>query len=240
MKIDNSTNFLIAKFGNKNHLEQLQNGNIFFNTIQTYRNDGTDYRGDWLEGKIPLNPLTVKIQGEDGENIFQTIPYPDKVTLSFLGDENLMMFCAAAITKEILEKVRDNKWCFKEEFKSAIQNFGEYVLLLWSIELLEHIEYGSDLNGQRIVYDSGPVLYRNLGDFDNTEEYRKTGSWLDRYFVKGLSYKNQNEWRVIIDGEQEALTSNCGNGFLLQTFPFKYSRLMKTIELLNGEIEIKK
>lgn len=240
MKIDNSTNFLIAKFGSKNHLEQLQNGNIFFNTIQTYRNDGTDYRGDWMEGKIPLNPLTVKIQGEDGENIFQTIPYPDKVTLSFLGDENLMMFCAAAITMEILENVRDNKWCFKEKFKSAIQNFGEYVLLLWSIELLEHIEYGSDLNGQRIVYDSRPVLYRNLGDFDNTEEYRKTGSWLDRYFVKGLSYKNQNEWRVIIDGEQEALTSNCGNGFLLQTFPFKYSRLMKTIELLNGKIEIEK
>lgn len=59
--MNNSTNFLIAKFGNKEHLEQLQNGNIFFNAIQAYRNDGTDYRGDSMEGKIPINPNKIKI-----------------------------------------------------------------------------------------------------------------------------------------------------------------------------------
>ncbi len=237
--MNNSTNFLIAKFGNKEHLEQLQNGNIFFNAIQAYRNDGTDYRGDSMEGKIPINPTKIKILDREGKDIFETVPYPDTVVQSLLGDENLMMFCAAAITIEILDNVKDNKWHFKNEFKSAIQNFGEHVLLLRSIELLEHIESVTDLSGQRrIGYDSGPILYRNLNDFDNTEEYRKTGSWLDRYFVKGLPYRNQNEWRVIIDGAREPLKANCGNGFLLQTFPFKYSMLMRTTELLNGEIEI--
>ncbi|OUQ60379.1 hypothetical protein B5E58_00480 [Tyzzerella sp. An114] len=237
--MNSSNNFLIAKFGNKNHLEQLQNGNIFFNSIQAYRNDGTDYRGDSMEGKIPINPTDIKIFNSEGKNIFETLPYPDIAIESILDDENLMMFCAAMINIEILDNVKNNKWHFKDIFKSSIKDFGDYVLLLWSTELLDHIKSSTDLNKQKIVYDSRPILYRNLYDFDNTEEYRTTGSWIDRYFVKGLSYKNQNEWRIIIDGEKEPLKANCGNGFLLQTSPFKYSTLMKTTELLNGEIEIK-
>lgn len=231
-------NFLIAKFGNKKHLEELQKGNIFFNAIQMYRDDGTDYRGDSMEGKILLDPTKFKIFDQHGKDIFETLPRPSRIVQSFLGDENLMMFCAAAITSEAMDNVEGNKWRFKDKFKSAMQNFGDYVLLLWSIEMLEHIESSVDTNGQRIVYDSGPILYRDLNDFDHTEEYRKTGSRLDRYFVKDLSYKSQNEWRVIIDGEKKPIMSNCGNGFLLSTFPFKYSRLMSTAELLNGEIEI--
>ncbi len=39
--MNNSTNFLIAKFGNKQHLEQLQNGGIFLMQFLAYRNDGT-------------------------------------------------------------------------------------------------------------------------------------------------------------------------------------------------------
>ena len=237
--MNSSNNFLIAKFGNKNHLEQLQNGNIFFNSIQAYRNDGTDYRGDSMEGKIPINPTDIKIFNNKGKNIFETLPYPDIAIESILDDENLMMFCAAMINIEILDNVKNNKWHFKDIFKSSIKDFGDYVLLLWSTELLDHIKSSIDLNKQKIVYDSRPILYRNLYDFDNTEEYRTTGSWIDRYFVKSLSYKNQNEWRIIIDGEKEPLKANCGNGFLLQTSPFKYSTLMKTTELLNGEIEIK-
>jgi len=238
-KMNHSTIFLLAKFGNKEHLEQLQNGNIFFNAIQTYRNDGTSYRGDSMEGKIPVDPTKVMIFDREGKDIFEMIPRPDTVVQSFVGDEELMMFCAAAITTEIMDNTQENKWRFKNEFKSAIQNFGEYVLLLWSTELLEHIESAIDLSGQKIGYDSGPVLYRDLNDFENTEEYRKTGRWLDVYFVKGLPYKNQNEWRTIIVGEREPLKANCGSGFLLQTPPFQHSWLMRTADLFDGEIEIR-
>lgn len=126
-----------------------------------------------MEGKIPIDPAKIKILGKDGKDIFETLPRPDTVTQSLLGDENLMMFCAAAITAEVMDYVEGNKWNFKDKFKSAIQNFGDYVLLFWSIELLEHIELVTDSNGQRIGYDSGPILYRDLRDYDNTEEYRK-------------------------------------------------------------------
>lgn len=229
---------LLAKFGNKENLEQLQKGNIFFNTIQAYRNDGTNYRGDAMEGKIPIDPKTIQILDSEGKNIFEKIPYPDSVIETLENDENLMMFCSAAINENVLYKVGDNTWRFKEDFKNSISNFGEYVLLFYSIELLKNIELAKDINGQKIQYAGDYIRYRDLNDFIHTEEYRKTGSWIDRYFVKGLSYKNQNEWRVIIDGEREALKVNCGKGFLLKTLPFEYSMLMKTKKLLEAEITI--
>lgn len=233
----NKQNFLIAKFGEKKHLEQLQRGEIFFNSIQSYRNDGTDYRGDSMEGRIPIDPQKIKIFDEEGKDIFERLPRPETAIQSLLGDENLMMFCASAISMEILIKSKNQGWNFKEKFKKNIKDFGKYVLVLYSLELLEHIEKAEDVSGQKINFDSGMILYRDFTDFEHTDEYRTMGSPLDRYFVKGLDYKNQNEWRVIVDGEKRSLETNCGSGFLLKTPPLKYTMLMKTEDLLNSEIQ---
>lgn len=231
-------NFLIAKFGMREHLEQLQKGEIFFNAIETYRNDGTNYRGDSMEGRVPIDPKIIKIYDREGNDIFEKIPRPDIAYEGLAGDENIMMFCGAAITTEIMDNDKDNIWHFKEDFKRAIQNFGEYVLLIWSIELIEHIEKAMDKVGQKILYDSGLICYRDFKNYTDMNKYRESENLNDRYFVKELSYKNQNEWRVIIDGEKDALTPNCGSGFILKSYPFQISRLMKTEELLNGEIRI--
>ena len=126
-------NFLIAKFGKKEHIEQLKNGNIFFNSIETYRNDGTDYRGDSMERRIPIDPKSIKIFDKTGKNIFDKIPYPDTVIHSIVNDENLLMFCAATITKNIMVNKKDNIWVFNKEFQAAVKDFGDYVLLLWTV-----------------------------------------------------------------------------------------------------------
>lgn len=236
--MNNENAFLIAKFGKKEHLEQLQKGDIFFNAIQTYRDDGTDYRGDAMEGRISIDPTKIEIYDEAGNDIFEKIPRPDSIVESFADDENLMMFCAAVIEMEITDHVKENIWTFKEEFKEAVQDFGDYVLLLDSAELLNRIEKARDFNGQRIGKSSGRILYRDMIDFENMNEYRVAGNWLDRYFVKGLTYRNQNEWRVIIAGEQGMLKANCGTGILLHTYPFQGSQLMKTTDFLNGKISV--
>lgn len=143
----NIINFKLAKFGKKEHLEQLQNGNIFFNSIQTYRDDGTDYRGDSMEGKIPIDPTKIKIYDQEGNDIFEKIPRPDSVVESFEGDENLMMFCAAVIHMDFMEQVREGIWKFKEEFKTAVQDFGDYVLILDSMDIMNHIRSARDEKG---------------------------------------------------------------------------------------------
>ena len=47
-----NSSYALVKYVKKEHLEDLKNGRIFFNAIKKYINDGTDYRGDSMEGRI--------------------------------------------------------------------------------------------------------------------------------------------------------------------------------------------
>ncbi len=229
--------FLIAKFGKEEHIKQLQDGKIFFNPIKKYRDDGTDYRGDSMEGKIPLNPSDIEIYNPCGERLFDIIPRPDSVIESILNDDNLMMFCASTITKNIMINVGNNIWRFTDAYKQNMAMFGDYVMLFWASELLNKIKLSVDCTDQKIGYDSGMILYRDLTNFEDTHEYRTTGSPLDRYFVKSLAYRDQNEWRVLIDGERQPLTPNYLEGFLIESTPFEFSIIQKSEDFLNGYIK---
>ena len=88
-------------------------------------------------------------------------------------------------------------------------------------------------NGRIIDKESKEIAY-----FDDTHEYRITSSPLDRYFVKSLSYKVQNEWRVLIDGEHQRLTSNYLDGFLIESTPFEFSIIKRAEDFLNGYIKL--
>ncbi len=228
--------YALVKYGKKEYLEELKSGKIFFNSIKKYRNDGTAYRGDSMEGKIPIDPSTIAIYDNDGKNIFDCIPKPDIVTQTLYNDKNLLMFCASAITKEIMEEKEKKHWRLLEEYKKEMKQFGDYALMFWSSEFLEKINEAEKYTTQ-FGYDAGIVKYRDLSDFTDMSAYRTTGNITDRYFVKGLPYKLQNEWRMIIIG-QEPLELNCFDGYFITSTPFQYAMLMSTEELLEGLVLI--
>ena len=226
--------YLMAKYGKKEHLEELKNGKIFFNAIKKYRNDGTDYRGDYMEGKIPIDPSTIAIYDKSGKNMFDYLPRPNTVTQMLYNDDNFLMFCASAITKEIMEEKEKNHWILLEEYKKEMKQFGDYALIFWSSEFLEKIKLAKKIHIPQFGYDAGIVKYRDLSDFSNMSAYRTTGSITDRYFVKGMQYKLQNEWRMVIGGEYEPLELNCFAGYFINSTPFQYAMLMKTEEFMEG------
>lgn len=145
--------YLLAKYGMKEHLEELKNGKIFFNSIKNYRNDGTDYRGDSMEGKIPINPSTIAIYDKSGKNMFDYLPRPNTVTQILYNDDNFLMFCASAITKEIMEEKEKNRWILLEEYKKEMKQFGDYVLTFWSSEFLEKIKLAKKIHIPQFGYD---------------------------------------------------------------------------------------
>ena len=75
-------------------MQQLSDGYMFFNIVQNYREDKSDYRGDSNEGKIPINPQKIELIMQNGENLFDIVPRPDTVMHSIVGDEKTLMFCA--------------------------------------------------------------------------------------------------------------------------------------------------
>ena len=220
--------FLLAKFGKKEHLEQLKNGEIYFSAIKKYRNDGTAYRGDYMEGKVPINPDEIKLFDENGIDVW---PELNKglvsVSLSWLGDDDLLMFCATAITEKIMEQTDNNLWKLTAKFKKAIKKFGDYVILIWSNEFMDKIINSEENSDNKLSFDSGLITYRDLADFSDTDIYRRTGSQLDPYFVKGEAYKNQNEWRMILY-RQEKLQLNETDGKIIHSTPFKNAMILET------------
>lgn len=233
--------YLLAKFGRKEHLEALKNGKVFFNAVKNYRNDGTDYRGDSMEGKIPIDPATLVIYDEEGNNIFDYVPRPDSVTQSLLNDDDLLMFCASAITKEVMVEYSKGHWKLSEDYKAEIRKFGDYVLFFWSSEFIEKIKEAQEVHVPQFGYDAGIVQYRDLADFTDTSAYRTTGRYTDRYFVKDLSYKLQNEWRMIIDGGVGELKVNQYGGYFVDVSSFtnavvmETDRFLETTELVDEE-----
>ena len=86
-------------------MKELKNGKVYFSSLKKYRNDGTSYRGDKMEGRIPLDLDKIQLFDEKGNDIWpllKNLGQSVSLTQSWVGDDNLLMFCAAAITKEIL------------------------------------------------------------------------------------------------------------------------------------------
>ena len=206
---------LLMKFGIKQHLELLSEGYIYFNPVSKYRTDSTNYRGDEYEGIIPIDPKSIKIFDENGRNIFETVPLPDSVKLSRVDDDGILMFCTAMITKKIL-KHEDDYYVFNEEFKDAIKEFGDHVLLFHSKELLSRLNQAQLTASPKFGYESGPIIYRDIDDFSKTNVYNLTGSFYDSFFVKSERYKMQNEWRLIIDGSDDYLPTNEDGAYIIK------------------------
>lgn len=213
-------NFLLAKFGDKEHLESLRDGTLYLNSVQNYRNDGTDYRGDLAEGAIPIDPQSIKMFDSDANNLFDKVPYPMSVNEYIQNDEDILMFCASAITKKILTKKDENISVLSSDFKRSIRSFGDYGLVFWSCDLLENLRRAQEKMKMEFGFESGLIIYRDLFDFSNEgsyyTSYKTTGNFTDRYFVKGMTYKNQNEWRLILSGSNGPLELNSKRGYTVQ------------------------
>ena len=234
-------NFLLAKFGKKEHLESIKNGNLYFNPIEKYRTDGTDFRGDKNEGIMPIDPSKISIRDKNGNDWFEDlgIPRPISFTQSIHNDENTFIFCASIISKNILVKPDDSTemYVLSEKYKESIKNFGDYVLIFNSIEICNRLSKLLKTFEPQFGYKSGPIIYRDLTDFSDAGNYTKayniTGSAYDRYFVKNQSYKIQNEWRLLIDGSKKRLDPNCGEGFLINIGKLDWAHLFETPKFLN-------
>lgn len=223
-------NLFIAKFGQKEHLEALQNGYVFFNPISKFRDDGTKYRGDKNEGTIPIDPSSIRINGHDYSDIILSASKINE------NDGGLLMFCTAIINEKNLV-MSDGDYIFSEDFKTEMIKFGDHVLLI-NIKEFEHNFTSKQKElSPLLAYRCDKIIYRNLSSFDDLKynnPYNITNHVLDPYFVKSDEYVYQNEWRLIIgEGSEQKLKLNSDGSYILQLAPLKHSVLVETDQFLN-------
>lgn len=205
-------NLILMKFGKLEHLESLKNGNIYFNTVSNYRNDGTEYRGDPNEGKVPINPETFRINGIDFSDIVVDIKQ------SFGEDDGILMFCTSMLTNDILVP-KETTNVFSDEYKNEIMKFGDHVIIFNAKELIINLRKAIESKYPELDYRFEAITYRDLTDFKSEEYnlvYNRTGSILDSFFVKSRNYKIQNEWRLLLGSDSvRRLSYLNNNGSLL-------------------------
>lgn len=222
-------NLLIVKFGRKEHLESLQKGQIYFNPISKFRDDGTKYRGDSSEGTIPIDPSTIRINGHDFSDIILSASKSNE------GDDGLLMFCTAIINEKNLVLL-DGEFVFSEGFKKEMIQFGEYALLININEFAHKFTTKHKELRPLLSYRCEKITYRDLNSFHelkNDNPYNKTNHVLDPYFVKSDKYANQNEWRLIVgEASNEKLKLNDDGSYVLEILPLEKSVLLPTDNFL--------
>lgn len=211
-------NSYLAKFGKYEHLNDLKQGRMFFNTIKKYREDETKYRGDTLEGKILLDPQKFYIWDDNGENIFDKFPSPDQITYGYANDDTLM-FCASILDEKVLCKDKEKTLKLREDFLSEMKKFGDYVLIINPNELMDKLEIRYK-TGEIQYCKSKPVTYY---DKKIKEKTIKRSLEDDLYFIKNKTYEIQNEWRTIIYGNSINRLDN--GAYILEIGPLEYSAL---------------
>lgn len=233
--------FYLIKFGEKAHLEELKSGKMFFNSVKNYRDDSTEYRGDKCEGKRPIDPSTFEIYDESGKSLFESIPRPTVILEGAEHDDNVPLFCAAMINEKVLYQVNDRMQKLKTEFLNATSKFGEYALIFHPIEIINRLHDARKRDGNKWGSATGPIIYRDLKDFSNLQEYRKsyntTGSFYDKFFVKDKAYIWQNEWRAIVDGSNVPILSPNQYFVKINIGKLDWAYLCKTQELSQLSLE---
>lgn len=185
---------ILFKFGKKEHLESLQNGLIYFNSVSNYRKDGTAYRGDSWEGATPIDPTSFRINGKDFSDITQSIKK------TYEGDEKILMFCASMLNNNNIIKVGES-YKLAKNFREEMEQFGTHVLVFNFYEITHKLSLARKKYKPEFAFRTSPITYRDLSDFSSGgyfKSYNSTGHLLDSFFVKSDEYKKQNEWRIIL------------------------------------------
>ena len=219
---------LAIKIGKKEHLQKLKEGHVFFARNELFLNDETEFRGDPNEGCFFVDPTKIDII-IGGKSLFKDlkIPYPAEVKESFEGVEDIHIFCCSVLNNNVLtgEKCKT----LKKEFVNEMSQFGDHFLIFDLKELIANVR---EVTGDSIGMISSYVKYKDIKNDYSTVKFPNE-SFYNRFFIKDMEkFEIQNEYRIIIDGANEPLKSNCENGYILDIKPLETAEMFN-ISLLN-------
>ncbi|WP_454920835.1 hypothetical protein [Abiotrophia defectiva] len=195
---------ILIKFGKKEHLEMLQKGQIYMNTLQFYRkyesSSGDEVVGDASEAILAVELDNVKIIDNETNEIVLEIPI-SKAKID-PGYSRFPVFCLFRFDKRN-EVSRGEHYAvleFTEEQKNKLVEFGEYALVIKdSDEFDKRLEEA--LSKANLFFAKGAIEYRNPNNEDVLERFAEGGPAVA--FIKREKYGYQSEFRYMVKKEVE-------------------------------------
>ncbi|QDY32686.1 hypothetical protein [Clostridium sporogenes] len=231
----NNLIYCIAKFGEKNNLQELQSGRLYMKNFKYFKELEKQDVGDSTEAETVINDVQLRISNNEEQHIKGRA---QKIHLITKEDLLKPVLCFTYIDDSNIKIIDedDNKKTvqiiFTEEQKQKfLEKFGEYVLLIRPISLFKYIEECFDKNCINAHY--GEVRYSNfsVNDSERIESQIKDSNlklmWKDNYF------KYQRELRLIINNRQVK------DNFQIDIGDMKsYSKLMPSKDFLDDDFRL--
>lgn len=200
----------LIKFSNsKEHLEALQNGQMYMNKLGVFtdleKKNGVKGMGDDLEAAGVIVDLDVSILDYES-NIEILKLHSSKMTIRFEYCLNKPVFCLFAVTPDMLEMIEDQEQYyqvrieFSNEQKEQIpKHFGEYALVIHWAHFMDRVKNEFEKHGYSWV-----AKLVEYSDFNTNIESRiraYVDETNDMFFWKDSALGYQNEYRIVILSE---------------------------------------
>lgn len=235
---------LLIKFSTERRfLQDLADGRVYMNESGYFRQLEDGFRGDKYDGKCPITMNSpdwyIEIGPVDNSSEKIRLSY-DQIrdfSVGFANDDKIPLFCCSEFSEEILTKPINNVLYFKDEFIREMEQFGEYYIIFYKYDLLQKmydyvIKNGYGWKTDRVKYKDIKLAY-NETIFEN-----RNRNIYDPFFVKDLSYKWQNEWRILLKPPANSIIGDNENHHVAQIPPLQWYHIGTIEELRNNAITI--
>ncbi|WP_309089918.1 hypothetical protein [Domibacillus sp.] len=193
------------KFSTKENLESLQNGTLYLNNFQYYKDielkEKRKGQGDAFDVTLRMSDVDLTFKHpETDEVLFKA--KASNANLESAEDHQRHLFCMTGITTDLLEvvEVQDNvattKLVLSDELKErALENFGDHVMLINTGFFMERVEQVCSERGIKVARNL--VEYRDMSiNYTDRMEAFGTGR-SDFFFQKDKFFAYQNEYRLL-------------------------------------------
>ncbi|WP_143316875.1 hypothetical protein [Clostridium sp. HBUAS56017] len=232
--------FLIVKFGEKKHIEELMNGKLYTRRLKYYRNYekelGDKSRGDINEGTQILND--VEFSFIDPKSNLTLFSGNGKARITYDDVDKMPVFCSCCILKKDLEFIREDEEfnIYELNFEKILgDTFGESY---WDTASLIEPNYFFEqiktccekeniaMTGEKVTYYDNKI---NLQDLNKSVEkdFKNIAFWKDN------SYKKQKEHRILF---QNRMLENNSDSFVLDVGSLEGHGQMYTKEELKRTV----
>lgn len=242
--------------------EDVAKGNIYMKESGYFRKLEDIYRGDFLDGRICVEQeyKRIPVLLPDGSSYEMKIMSDTIYGLE--NDDKIPVFCATLFEGGIVTPISKSQAKFRDEFLSEISLFGKHVVC-FSIE--EFVSKAFDYAIQndcmcsdgRIAYmDYTNIFPRSahekeetavrltqlpgIIDFFSAGHIDINGPHTETYYLfqKNTSYRWQNEWRFVLQNENQDIIPSDQDHIIMPIGPLASARIYELQDIIDAIIEL--
>lgn len=193
------------KFSTKQNLESLQNGTLYLNNFQYYKDielkEKRKGQGDAFDVTLRVTDLDIILKHPETDEVLLK-GKARNANMESPEYNQMHLFCMTGITTDLLEviNIKDNvattRLALPEELKErALENFGDHVMIINVGQFMERVEKvclekGIEMTRKRVEYRDMSINYSDRMDAFNTGH-------VDFFFQKDTFFAYQNEYRLL-------------------------------------------